>query len=173
MAVIGSEGASGCAVFLEAGMSSQDIYMQVAGSGHRIETARILEAMAESPTLRRLLLQYVHTVMMQQDETAVSAARATIRQRLARWLLMAQDRLGSQLQLTHDFLGVMLAVRRSGVTDALNEFAIAGLISTSRARITVVDREHLLDIAAGYYGAAGAEYIRLFENKSMVSIPAK
>jgi CRP-like cAMP-binding protein len=170
VAVIGSEGASGWAVFLEAGMSSQDIYMQVAGSGHRIETARILEAMAESPTLRRLLLQYVHTVMTQQDETAVSAARATIRQRLARWLLMAQDRLGSELQLTHDFLGVMLAVRRSGVTDALNEFALDGLIATARARITVVDRERLLEIAAGYYGAPGAEYKRLFENGSAVTL---
>jgi CRP-like cAMP-binding protein len=164
VAVIGSEGASGCAVLLEAGMSSQDLYMQVAGSGHRIEAGRLLAAMAQSPSLRCLMLQYVHTVMVQQDETAVSAARANIRQRLARWLLMAQDRLGSELRLTHDFLGVMLAVRRSGVTDAINDFATDGLIATRRACITVIDRDRLLEIAGGYYGSPGAEYRRLFEH---------
>ena len=169
VAVIGSEGAGGCAAFLEAGISSQDLYMQVAGTGHRIETARLQQAMTESPTLRRLLLQYLHTLMMQQDETAVSAARASIREKLARWLLMAQDRLGNELQLTHDFLGVMLAVRRSGVTTALVAFSEEGLIISGRGRLTVTDRASLLDIAGGYYGAPGAEYNRLFPRGAAVN----
>ncbi len=79
VAVIGSEGATGCAAFLEAGKSTQDIYMQVAGKGQRIEAARLQTAMGESETLRRLLLQYLHTVIVQHDETAISAARGSIR----------------------------------------------------------------------------------------------
>jgi CRP-like cAMP-binding protein len=171
VAVIGSEGATGCAAFLEAGKSSQDIYMQVAGKGQRIETARLQTAMAESQTLRRLLLQYLHTLIVQQDETAISAARGSIPQRLARWLLMAQDRLGADLQLTHDFLGVMLAVRRPGVTGALVRFAQEGLIVPGRGHIHVLDRDRLRHLAGSFYGAPGAEYNRLFANGA-IEIPS-
>jgi CRP-like cAMP-binding protein len=164
IAVIGSEGAVGCAAFLEAGRSSQNIYKQVAGKGRRIETARLQSAMKASETLRRLLLQYLHTLIMQQDETALSAAHGFIRQRLARWLLMAQDRLGAQLHLTHDFLGVMLAVRRAGVTTALTQFSNEGLIVTSRGHINVIERERILAIAGPFYGGPSAEYARLFAN---------
>jgi CRP-like cAMP-binding protein len=164
VAVIGSEGATGCAAFLEAGKSYQDIYMQVTGKGHRIGAPELQAAMRESDTLRRLLLQYLHTIIMQQDETAISAARGSIRQRLARWLLMAQDRLGANLQLTHDFLGVMLAVRRPGVTAALQQFSTERLIVTGRGRIHITNRERLHEIAGAFYGAPGTEYRRLFSN---------
>jgi CRP-like cAMP-binding protein len=104
----------------------------------------------------------VHSLIALQDETAVSAARGTIRQRLARWLLLAQDRLGREINLTHDFLGVMLGVRRAGVTNALGAFCEEGLIEASRGRITIIDRDHLLVAAAGFYGSARSEYDRLF-----------
>src|SRR5215475_6905329 len=73
--------------------------------------------------------------------------------RLARWLLMAQDRLESnELLLTHEFLSLMLGVRRAGVTTGLKHFENKGLIATSRGAITIQDRGGLEEAANGFYG---------------------
>jgi CRP-like cAMP-binding protein len=162
VAVIGREGASGCPIFLEADRSFQDIYMQVEGKGRRIEAHEVARLLNERHSLRRVFLRYAHTVSVQQDETALAAARGTTRQRLARWLLMAQDRLGDDLDLTQDVLSLMLGVRRPGVTIALQEFAAARLKGNGRGKIHVRDREGLKSVAGSFYGAPRAEYDRLF-----------
>ena len=82
--------------------------------------------------------------------------------RLARWLLMAHDRIGDDtLPLTHEFLSLMLAVRRAGVTDALNALRKQGLISYERGKITVRSRKRMERIAGDAYGTPEAEYRRL------------
>ena len=82
--------------------------------------------------------------------------------RLARWLLMAHDRIGDDaLPLTHEFLALMLAVRRPGVTDALNALREQGLISYTRGQITVRNRKGLERTAGESYGTPEAEYRRL------------
>jgi CRP-like cAMP-binding protein len=91
--------------------------------------------------------------MIQTAHTALSNGTASIEQRLARWLLMAQDRLdGNEVPLTHEFLSLMLGVRRAGVTGALNQLDRKGVIRLSRGRIEIVDREGLIGSANGTYG---------------------
>jgi hypothetical protein len=86
------------------------------GKGASASSDTLSRLIAERPSLLRILLQYAHTVSVQQDETALAAARGNIPERLARWLLMAQDRLGDELDLTHEFLAIMLGIRLPRVT---------------------------------------------------------
>ena len=84
--------------------------------------------------------------------------------RLARWLLMCHDRLdGDEIPVTHEFLSMMLGVQRSGATLAVQTLEGNRLIKARRGRITVVNREALLALANGSYGAPEAEYARLIE----------
>lgn len=90
--------------------------------------------------------------MLQIAHTAVANGKYTVEERLARWLLLCQDRLDSEVvPLTHEFLAVMLGVRRPGVTIALNTLEAANIISNDRARITIIDRPKLNDIAGDAY----------------------
>ena len=102
-------------------------------------------------------------MLIQTSQTALANGRSKIEERLARWLLMAHDRLQEDaLPLTHDFLATMLGVRRPGVTLALNLLEKKGLITTTRAAIRIPDREGLKRVCNGAYGVAEAEYDRLF-----------
>jgi hypothetical protein len=87
-----------------------------------------------------------------------------LEERLARWILMTQDRTeGDELPLTHEFLSLMLAVRGPGVTEALHALTYRGLISHARGKVFVVDRDGLIERANGFYGTPEAEYERLFD----------
>ena len=113
--MIGFEGVTGLAVIMGATRSPNATYIQLAGKGFRISAANLRSAMDKSPTLQKLLLQYAHVFMMQTAQTALANGRNKMEDRLARWLLMAHDRVGgNDLALTHEFLGIMLGVRRSG-----------------------------------------------------------
>jgi CRP-like cAMP-binding protein len=119
-------------------------------------------AMDNSDTLQPALLKFVQAFMVQTAYTATANGRATLTERLARWLVMAHDRVeGDDLPLTHDFLSLMLGVRRAGVTTTLHDLASKGLIGSKRGMITVVDREGLEEVAGGYYGVPEAEWQRL------------
>ena len=107
-------------------------------------------------------MKYVQAFGVQTSHTAISNAQARLDIRLARWLLMAHDRIGNDvLPLTHEFLSLMLAVRRPGVTDALNMLRKRGLILYKRGEITVRDRKGLERTAGESYGTPEAEYRRL------------
>ena len=102
-------------------------------------------------------------VPSQAGQTAFANGCAKLEERLARWLLMAHDRLRQkELPLTHEFLSIMLSVRRAGVTVALHLLQKRGLIKIGRRAIVVVDREGLLAACNGTYGVPEAEYRRLF-----------
>lgn len=88
---------------------------------------------------------------MQATETALANGRSKVEERLSRWLLMADDRIDGGIPLTHEFLSIMLGVQRSGVTIAVQALERAGLISTRRGNITIVDREALMKNANGAY----------------------
>ena len=120
--------------------------------------------MEKSSTLQPLLLRYAHTFLIQATQTAKANARSSLDERLARWLLMAHDRLETDdLNITHEFLSVMLlGVRRSGVTVALNLLEGTALISINRGVVTIVDRKGLKAAANGAYGVTEAEYKRVF-----------
>jgi CRP-like cAMP-binding protein len=160
--LIGCEGMTGTSVVLGAESSPHATYIQVAGQGQHIRTENLQRAMGASKSLHGLLLRYVQSFMIQTAHTAISNARATIGQRLARWLLMADDRIkNSALPLTHEFLGLMLGVRRAGVTEALHELADRGLIEAHRGQIVILNRKGVERAAADSYGLPEAEYKRL------------
>jgi DNA-binding FadR family transcriptional regulator len=94
--------------------------------------------------------------------TALANGRHTLSQRLARWLLMSQDRLErNEIPLTHEFLSLMLGVRRPGVTEALHMLEGEHIIKAVRGSITILDREKLERVAADSYGVPEAAYARL------------
>jgi CRP-like cAMP-binding protein len=136
--------------------------MQVAGNGHRIASDAFRDAMDRSRTLHGLFLKFVQVFMIQLTQTAVANGRSKIEERLARWLLMADDRLDTaDMPLTHEFMSMMLGVRRAGVTDAVHALAGHGLIRADRGNIQIIDREGLSESANGCYGQPEREYKRL------------
>jgi len=160
--LIGSEGMTGLAIVHGADRSPLSIYMQVAGQGHRIRVDHFSAALAASANLHALLLRYTQVFTVQTAHTAIANAHARLDQRLARWLLMAHDRVrGDVLPLTHQFLSIMLASRRAGVTEALQGLTTQKLIATRRGEIVVLDRKAIERIAGPLYGIPEAEYRRL------------
>jgi hypothetical protein len=163
VAVIGREGMTGLPVVHGTDRSPCDIFMQVEGDGHCIAAQKLREALNQSISLLKCLLHYGHAFAIQANYTALANARGNIGERLARWLLMARDRLdGDEMILTHEFLALMLGVRRAGVTGALQAFEIQGLVETARGSVTIKDRKGLEGYANGLYGPPEAEYARLF-----------
>jgi CRP-like cAMP-binding protein len=109
--------------------------------------------MDRSATLLRTFLRFAHVFAVQCAYTALANAHGTLEERLARWLLMAQDRIeADQLVLTHEFLALMLGTRRAGVTTALGHFESKGVVATMRGAVTTMDREGLEQCANGLYG---------------------
>ena len=112
--------------------------------------------------MQGLFLKYVQAFMVQTAHTAICNARAKLDQRLARWLLMAHDRLDRDiLPLTHEFLSLMLGVRRAGVTEAIAALEAEELIGAARGQIIVRNRKGLERKAADVYGVPESEYRRL------------
>jgi CRP-like cAMP-binding protein len=160
--LIGREGMTGLPIVLGNHQTPHNTYVQAAGEAKCIPAKELREATRSSLSLRDSLLKYVQAFGVQTTHTAISNAHATTNVRLARWLLMAHDRIGDDaLPLTHEFLSLMLGVRRPGVTEALNALRKQGLISYKRADITVRDRKRLERTAGDAYGIPEAEYRRL------------
>ena len=160
--LIGCEGVTGLAVILGDDRSPRSTYMQVGGSGRKISVQDFRNAMERSKSLDKLLMHYTQAFMVQTSHTAVANARGSVEERLARWILMAHDRVeGDDIPLTHEFLAIMLGTRRPGVTKSVQALTKKGLIRTDRALITVVDRDGLMKRAGKLYGVPEAEYERL------------
>jgi CRP-like cAMP-binding protein len=160
--LIGREGMSGIAVLLGGDQSPHSTYIQVAGEGQRMPARELRNALNISPSLRNPLLKFAQVFMVQTAHTAIANARANIDKRLARWILMAHDRTGDEtIPLTHEFLSLMLGVRRAGVTEALQTLKRQKLIDTGRNQIVVRNRKGLERLARGSYGVPEKEYRRL------------
>jgi CRP-like cAMP-binding protein len=151
--IIGREGMTGLPVVLGNDRSPNETFIQVEGTAVCITADDLRQAMRKSASLSRVLLNFVNAFLIQTSHTALSNGRASIVERLARWLLMAHDRLGgSEVPLTHEFLSLMLGVRRAGVTGGLNQLDHKGVIRLSRGRIEIIDRDGLINSANGTYG---------------------
>jgi CRP-like cAMP-binding protein len=160
--IFGREGMSGVPVLLGSDRSSEEAFVQIAGHGLRMPAEALRQAMRESMSLQQLLLRYAQSMMTQTSHTAFANGRGKVEERLARWLLMSHDRVdGDEVPLTHEFLALMLGVRRAGVTETLHVLEGRGAIRTTRGRIVVADRRLLEESAAGLYGVPEAEYRRL------------
>jgi CRP-like cAMP-binding protein len=161
--VFGREGLSSISVLLGSDRSPHETFLQVDGtSAYRIGVDRFRAAIAESPRLKDLLLRYVQTFLIQVANSVASNAHSRIEARLARWLLMCHDRIdGDDVHLTHEFMSMMVAAQRTGVTLTLHILEGAGIIQSQRARITILDRDKLEALAGDSYGQPEAEYRRL------------
>ncbi|MER9586351.1 Crp/Fnr family transcriptional regulator [Mesorhizobium sp. M0276] len=160
--LIGLEGMTGALVVLGGDRAAHDTYMQIVGEGFQVPASALSAGMSESATLKALLLLYVQTLFIQTSYTALVNARSKLDERLARWLLMCQDRVrDDRFAITHEFISVMLGVRRPGVTVAIQELEGKGLIRANRGEILIRDRYGLFQIADGTYSEPEHEYERL------------
>jgi CRP-like cAMP-binding protein len=161
--LIGREGMTGLAVVMGTDRTPHDTFMQVAGDGQRISSALLRNAIEQRPTLHGSFLRYGHAFVVQTAQTALSNGRSKIDERLARWLLMVHDRVDSdEIALTHEFLSVMLGVRRPSVSVALDRLERKGFIQAKRGAVAILNRTGLRKVSNGAYGAAEAEFQRLF-----------
>jgi CRP-like cAMP-binding protein len=160
--LIGREGMTGLSIVFGDHRTPHETYMQAASHGQRINATKLRKATEASPSLRGLFLKFAQAFMVQTAHTAIANARAKIDVRLARWILMAHDRLdGNKLPLTHEFLSLMLGVRRAGVTEALHALESQGLIRAARGEVIVRSRKGIERKAGHSYGVPEAEHRRL------------
>jgi len=156
--LIGRDGMVGVPVVLGEKRSPYESYAQVAGSGYAMPAQALWKAMERSGSLADLMLKYVYAFLIQVTHSALAIGRFTIEQRLARWLLMAQDRVKTDdIPLTHEFLSMMLGVRRAGVTEAMHVLEGRGAVRARPGRVTVRDRRKLEAIAGACYGVPESE----------------
>jgi CRP-like cAMP-binding protein len=159
--MVGHEGMTGLGIVLGDDRAANETVVQSAGSALCIGAEALRAAMMRSASLTALLLRYVHVFLLQGSQTALANGRGRLDERLARWLLMWQDRLGTDdLVITHEFMALLLGVRRQGVTETLHTLEGTGLIRSSRNLIKISDRDGLQRAANGFYGIPEAEYER-------------
>ena len=153
--IIGRDGMTGLSVLLGNDPPKNETYIQVAGKGQRIKASILRRALDKSPSLHRALLRYVHSFLDQAAMTALANGRGTIEERLARWLLLANDRIDEEeLPLTQEFLSLMLGVTRPGVTVAVQSFERRRLIAKKRGSIVILNRAGLEKLAGATYTPA-------------------
>lgn len=152
VAMVGREGLFGVGLSLGVGTSSFHVMVQSAGSALRMTAARFRAELKLSLALRRNVHRYAYMLMIQLAQNASCVRIHAVEARLARWVLMTQDRvLSKEMQLTQEYLAGMVGVRRIGITAAASSLRNRNLIDYSRGTITVLDREKLAAIACGCY----------------------
>jgi CRP-like cAMP-binding protein len=152
VALVGAEGVAGIPALFDAKKSPYRVVVQGAGHGYRLGNGALRRVMREDTELARLLMQSAYHVSLETAQTAACNRLHEAEERLARWLLLMDDRNPtSLLTMTHEFLGNMLGTRRSTVTIASGMLQKAGLIEHSRGHIRVVNRPGLEAAACECY----------------------
>ena len=158
--MVGNEGMVGIPLILGASTSLLPAVVQSAGPTLRMTAVLFRRELQGSPVLQSLLNRYLYVVMTQLARTAACSHFHVVEARLARWLLMTQDRSHSnQFHVTHKFLAGMLGARRVGVTTAALALQNRGLIRYCRGDVTVLDRAGLEDASCACYEVDKADYI--------------
>jgi CRP-like cAMP-binding protein len=156
----GREGMFGATLLLGIDLAPMHALVQGSGSALRMTTSRFLKEVDARPALRATLLRYCYVVHRQLGQTAACTHFHSVETRLARWLLMTQDRAdGAPLQLTQEFLARMLGARRVGITHAAGALQARKLIVYHRGEVVVVNRRGLEAASCRCYG----EDRRLYE----------
>src|SRR6476469_6771381 len=142
--MVGNEGVAGLAVFMGVGWSSTRALVQGSGTAMRMSSAAVRIEANRLGSLHRLLHRYSHSLLTQVAQSSACNRFHLVNARLARWLLMTNDRLGvKEFPLTQEFLSCMLGVRREGVSKAAGALQAASLIRYSRGIITLLNRQGL------------------------------
>ncbi|MET3898073.1 CRP-like cAMP-binding protein [Devosia sp. UYZn731] len=160
--MIGYEGATGSALALGDDLPSLETIVQIPGRGWRMTANEFRNCLHKYPSFKELMLRYARVLWIQASCTALIQGSRRVEARLARWLLMVQDRMRSdEIRVTHELLAAMLHCRRPSVTVALHFLEGEHLIVSRRSMLLILDRERLKKFAEGAYGTPEAEYERL------------
>jgi CRP-like cAMP-binding protein len=160
--MVGREGMFSVAAILGDNRPSQGAMVQLAGHALRMRAQLFLQEIEGNSPTRQLMLRYAQAVMSSISQTAACNRLHQLEQRCARWLLAARDRAtGDTFPLTHEFLAMMLGVRRPGVTVAAQALQASGFITYSHGTMTIVDREGLEAHACECYRVIKDEFERL------------
>jgi CRP-like cAMP-binding protein len=162
IAVVGSEGVVGIAMFMGGASTLSRAVVQSAGHAYRLPAEALHVEFKRGGELQHLLLRYTQALITQMAQTAVCNRHHNLEQQLCRWLLMSLDRLPSnQLVMTQELIANMLGVRREGVTEAAGRLQRAGVMSYARGHIAVLDTAKLRHLACECYALVKTEYDRL------------
>jgi CRP-like cAMP-binding protein len=162
IAITGSEGMLGTSLLSGDDKSSHQAIVQIAGEGMRMKAAAFKKECKENAEFQAMALRYSQALFVQVAQTAACNTLHPIAQRLARWLLMSQDRMRAEtFSLTHEFLAIMLGVQRAGVTIAAGKIQKAGIIEYRRGKVTVLRRHDLEKATCECYATIKAETARL------------
>jgi CRP-like cAMP-binding protein len=141
---VGHEGMAGTELLLGVDSVPYHYFVQIAGHGHRANASAMFDATNQSREFREIILRYQAAFLTQAMQTAACNGLHSVLQRCCRWLLMSQDRVQSDtVALTHEFLAIMLGVRRASVTEVLGPLQDRGWIQSNRGEIKVLDRKGL------------------------------
>jgi CRP-like cAMP-binding protein len=165
VATVGNEGGVGLPPVLQPGISPNRVFAQIAGDAVRIDAALLKAEADRDPELNDLLVRYGLAFFAQVSRSVACNGLHNLEQRCCRWLLMTHDRLpADEVPLTHEFLGIMLGVRRAGVTEALKSLKAEGLIDYRRGIIRIKNRPGLEARSCECYQAVIEEYKRLLDH---------
>lgn len=165
--MVGNREVIGVNAFMGGRETTQTEYIvQIAGSAIKVEARPLLEEFDRNKELRDVLLRYTQALIAQISQTTGCNSLHVLDQRLARWLLEAQDRIDSDdLKLTQEFLGHMLGVRRAGVTQAAQKLQERGLIRYHRGHVQILDQQGLESVSCECFRVLREEYDRLLGEK--------
>jgi CRP-like cAMP-binding protein len=152
MATIGREGCTAIQAFFGAKTSSVRLLVQIPGSAAKMSRAAFIRAMESMPSFRNLMSAYVHAFLEQVLVSVACNGAHSLKERLARWLLMMRDRGDEDaLLITQNLLAEMLGVQRPTITNAVRELERTGLIARGRRQLTILDRQGLTKASCECY----------------------
>lgn len=170
-ATIGCEGVIGLPIFQGVDAVAEQAFVQVPGEAYRMPAAIFRDLSRRLPTLSRVLNRYAVCFFTLAAQSSGCNRVHTMEQRLARWLLMVDDRMPDDVfELTQDFLSQMLGVRRATVSETASQLQQAGLISYTRGRVTVLDRPGLERAACECYGIIESTFARILDLRSKPNV---
>lgn len=169
--VYGLDGMSGSCIIHGVDHGPLRTLIQNAGMAHRILAAELKVVLASRPSMLSTFLRWHQVFAVHVAHTALTNGRHTLERRLARWLLMCQDRLGDEVSITHEFLALMLGVRRAGVTTSIHLLEGELLIKATRGLVTIRDRAGLEARADDAYGIPEAYHERVMQRPICRAMP--
>jgi len=157
--VIGREGMTGISTILGVPKSTDEVMVQLPDTAVRLEVGKLLEEFQRAGALQQILLRYTHALMKMVAQTAACNRLHHAPVRLARWLLMCRDRVQSnELPLTHEFIAMMLGIRRAGVSEIALTLQKKGFIRSKRGLINILDKAGLEGFVCECYAIVKAEF---------------
>ncbi len=160
-AMVGRFGYTGVALVLGSTLSSHRAVVRLPGTAMRIRADQLSRILQSRPQIQAEMLQFVQSLMTQNAQGVLCAAKHELDRRLARWLLLASDRMQSDtLSVTHDLLATVMGVRRAGITNALLRFEADGVLKKTRGAVKLTNRPALETRACDCYGIVRDAYAR-------------